>query len=222
VKRLALPFELLLITDEVACRAAGRDVPLTVAKALQHVDAERVGVLVRDKRATTSMVRATCAALQPTVQERGARLLVHTHVDVAKDLGLDGVHLSATEDPARARAELGDDLLLGVSRHRGDPLDDEALLDCDYAMLSPIWAPSSKPGDDRATLGPAGLAAAARDAARPLVALGGIDASRALLAKGAGAAAVAVLGGVMGAEDPGAVVRDILDALVRAVRPGGG
>lgn len=62
-----------------------------------------------------------------------------------------------------------------------------------YCLLSPVWAPLSKPDDTRAPLGPERFLAAARG--RPVLALGGVtpERYRRLRAAGAGAAVLGAL-----------------------------
>jgi thiamine-phosphate pyrophosphorylase len=83
----------------------------------------------------------------------------------------------------------------------------------DYATLSPIWATASKPGYGPA-LGIEGLAKAVVAVPElPVYALGGVMPGRASACIEAGAAGVAVMGAVMGAPDPAAVVRVLLAEL---------
>lgn len=215
-----LPFRVLVLTDEDACRRMGRGVVETVARAvLPH--AAGCAVLVRARARPPEDTAALCRTLRPITSQAGALLLVHTHVALVGELGLDGAHLASTtglEQIAGARAELPPRALLGASRHAQDALDAGALRDLDYVTLSPVFKPSSKPGDDRATLGCAGLARHAASAARPLVALGGISAHAAPDVLRSGAAAIAVLGDVMGARDPRQALRALLDGSTQAAR----
>ncbi len=123
---------------------------------------------------------------------------------VASRPGLgDGVHLAADEpfpDPAPG--------IVGRSCHRIDELARAASEGCTYATLSPIFASASKPG-----YGPPLGADVLRDAPLPVFALGGVDRQRAGRCVEAGAAGVAVMGGVMRAADPTAEVAALLDAL---------
>jgi thiamine-phosphate pyrophosphorylase len=88
----------------------------------------------------------------------------------------------------------------------------------DYVTLSPIQLTATKPGYGP-PLGAAG--AAALRSPVPWLALGGIDsADTAAACAGAGAAGVAVLGAVMRAADPGAVVRDLIRGFRRRAEAG--
>ena len=78
-----------------------------------------------------------------------------------------------------------------VSAHTQDEVDEALEAGAVYALLSPVWSPSSKPGDQRPPLGlEAFLAVASRHAPLQVLALGGVtpERYRALRAKGAGAA----------------------------------
>lgn len=210
----ALPFRLVVITDRAACAARARGVVETVARALDGVDGRKVAVLHRDKARSPEQNLRTVAALRTLCRRSGAQVLVHTHVFMATSLGLLGAHVSSDAlkvegEVALARSLLAADALLGASAHQGDPLPTEL----DYAFLAPVFTPTSKPGDARAPLGLEGLRAACASSPVPLVALGGIDEHNAAACLAAGAQAVAVLGGVMGALDPGAALRHLLNAV---------
>ena len=76
---------------------------------------------------------------------------------------------------------------------------------------------ASKPGYGPA-LGLDGLAAGCRAVPDlPVIALGGVTPGRARQCVDAGAAGVALMGAVMGAGDPGAVVRAVIDELKGAL-----
>ncbi len=210
----ALPFRALLITDRAACAVRGRGVIETVARALDGVDAHQVAVLHRDKARSAERNLRTVAALRTLCRQAGARVLVHTHVFMATSLGLDGAHLASdalsTEgEIALGRSLLAPGALLGVSVHASERVPP----DVDYALLAPVFAPTSKPRDTRPPLGLDGLRAACAASPVPVVALGGIDESNARACIDAGAHAVAVIGAVMGARDPNTALRHLLDAM---------
>ncbi|MCJ2033529.1 thiamine phosphate synthase [Methylobacterium sp. J-068] len=131
---------------------------------------------------------------------------------LAARLGADGVHLagdSTGADLARARAFLPDGLL-GLSAHGLGDVERAARGGADYVTLSPIFASASKPG-----YGPALGLDALRDATRfglPILALGGMDPGTIRASRAAGAAGVAVMGGIMRADDAHSAARDHLIA----------
>jgi thiamine-phosphate pyrophosphorylase len=150
-------------------------------------------------------------------------LVVNDRLDIALAVGADGVHLPASgisAGVARAlldrRAGSADRLRIGLSVHSVDEIRTNAdPVDC--FQFGPVFATPSKlaygPPQGAAALAKA--AGAATDAQRPLVAVGGIDATNALTPIGAGAAGVAVIRAVMRASDPGAATRALLEAITR-------
>lgn len=199
-----LPFRVLLITDEDTCARAGRGVVETVALALAG-DAPDVAVLLRDKVSSKSRVLQAARALQRLCDDARAKLLVHTHVDVALDVGAFGVHVADGVPPPVVPG-----LLVGASRHAGASLDNDDVHGLGYVTLSPVFRPTSKPADDRPTLGLEGLRERCARSAVPVIALGGIDEENALECFAAGASAVAVVGAVMGAAHPRVVVAGLV------------
>ena len=87
---------------------------------------------------------------------------------------------------------------------------DEARLTrgADLALVSPVYAPGSKPEDSRAPLGPEGFRALAASLTCPAMALGGITPERAVLLPEA--QGFAVISAVLEAEDPARAARALL------------
>ena len=82
----------------------------------------------------------------------------------------------------------------------------------DYALAGPAFETASKPGYGP-EIGRKGLAEIARAARVPVLAIGGINAARIGELIAAGAAGVAVMGGVMRAADPAQEVRALIATL---------
>jgi thiamine-phosphate pyrophosphorylase len=142
----------------------------------------------------------------------GATVTVHGDVAAAEAAGAAGLHLPSGASPAAARDRLGRTALIGVSAHSAAELAAAAAEGADYATLSPIFASASKPGYGPA-LGLAGLRRLAAASPVPVIALGGIDPGNVAGCLAAGAAGIAVMGGVMRADDPQAVVAQLARAL---------
>jgi thiamine-phosphate pyrophosphorylase len=143
----------------------------------------------------------------------GATITVHDDVAAAVATGADGVHLPGGGDPAGARRLLPSGLI-GVSAHAPSEAAATLAAGADYATLSPIFPTLSKPGYGPAA-GLGALAQAARLAAGPVVALGGIEARHVAACLAAGARGIAVMGEIMRATDPEAATRRLLAALAR-------
>lgn len=197
---------LLLITDR---RLSPRPLEDTVARALE---AGCRWVSLREKdllpEARLALLRRLLALGRPF----GAVIGVHDDIAGALTAGAAAVHLPADVDPAAVRARLPAGVLLGASAHDAAELARAAAGGADYATLSPMFLSASKPGYGPA-LGGAALARLAAGVSIPVLALGGIDPARIASCIDGGAAGVAVMGAVMGTDDPGVVMAGLIQTL---------
>ncbi|MEV7872998.1 thiamine phosphate synthase [Microbacterium sp. NPDC089188] len=175
-------------------------------------------VQLRDKIATGGELFARALDLADVVAGRCA-FVVDDRLDVvlaARDRGarVDGIHLGQSDLPVdAARALLGPDALIGWTANTPAHLAAAAALPADtvdYLGVGVIRATATKPDHPR-PLGVDGFAALAASTPVPCVAIGGIGVDDVAALRGAGAAGVAVVSAVSGADDPGAVVRDLRD-----------
>jgi len=186
---------LLLVTDR---RQARRPLVAIVADAL---DAGCRWVSLREKDLPEDEQVLLARRLLSLTRAAGACLLLHGEASLAKLAGADGVHLPSGADPAAARAVVGPQKLIGVSIHtvtEAEAIDPHCV---DYALAGPAFETASKPGYGP-EIGRKGLYEIARAAPVPVLAIGGINAARIAELIAAGAAGVAVMGGVMRAADP--------------------
>jgi thiamine-phosphate pyrophosphorylase len=199
---------LLLVTDRRQARLPLADV---VAAALA------TGcrwVSLREKDLSEDDQMALAGTLLRLTRRHGARLSLHGEAELAKACGVDGVHLPAGSDPGAARKLLGQGRLIGVSIHsvtEADALDPAAI---DYAIAGPAFETPSKPGYGP-EIGRKGLAEIAAAARVPILAIGGLNATRAAEVLAAGPVGIAVMGGVMRSTDPGREVRGLLSVLAQ-------
>ncbi len=197
-----------LITD----RRLAPDLGAAVAAALGRVPPGAVAVHLREKDLGGRDLWALARPLRAVCDAAGQLLLVNDRLDVALAVGADGVHLPSAGVPAaEARRLLGPERLVGVSCHGEADVRRAAGGGADFATFGPVFATPSKAGYGP----PVGLEALAR-AARlglPLVALGGIDAAGAAMARARGARGAAAIRAWLDAPDPAVAV----EALWRAV-----
>jgi thiamine-phosphate pyrophosphorylase len=124
-------------------------------------------------------------------QAQGRTVLVNSRVDVALAAGAAGVHLpSDSIAPSRWRKLVPPGFLLGVSCHNRQDLERAQAEGADYAYLSPVFAPLSKP-DDRPPLGLDGFQQLIAGLTMPVLALGGITWAHQAACEAAGAAGIA-------------------------------
>jgi thiamine-phosphate pyrophosphorylase len=213
----ALPTPPLLVISD---RSQARRPLLDIAEAAFRAGCRWFSL--REKDLPAAERRALLGALVALGRRHGATVIAHEDVDAVVALGADGVHLPGGGDPAVARRRLPDGLI-GVSAHRPAEAAAQLAAGADYATLSPIFLTASKPGYGPA-VGLAALAEAARLAAAgvpptgvspraAIVALGGIDETTIGACLAAGAQGIAVMGEVMRAADPEAIVRRLVAAM---------
>lgn len=203
----ALP-RLLVITDWRLPRARLLE---ALERALEV--GPEVAVQHRHPEAPARAFLEEARLLAALCRKRGNRLFVNGRLDVAL---LVGAHLHL---PARGlsvedvRPYLPAGRWVSIAVHDAD----EARLarGADLALVSPVYAPGSKPGDTRPPLGPEGFQALAAALPCPALALGGVTPERAAWLTGA--QGFAVISAVLEAREPAAVAR----ALLRAATPSG-
>jgi|SRR5579875_959780 thiamine-phosphate pyrophosphorylase len=208
-------FNLYLITDRKL--AAARGLAATIETALQAATEiaphPPIAVQLREKDLEGRAMMQLAAELLQVCRRYRVRMLVNGRVDVALASGADGVHLPADGiSPEDARRLLGPSKLIGVSAHSAGEITRAEALGADFAVFGPAFAPISK-GSYAAPSGPEGLASACAAASIPVFALGGITAARAANLADTGAAGVAVIGAIIGANDPAHATVELMKSL---------
>ena len=176
-------------------------------------------VQLRAKNASDRVALGWARELRRITRETRVRLVLNDRLDLALAAGADALHLGQDDlPPAEVPASVRQRLAVGRSTHDSDQARRALTEGIDYLAFGPIFGTTSKDSEYAAR----GLSAlrgiAELVAPRPLVAIGGIDASNAQSVMRAGATAIAVIGAVAGAPDPEAAVRE----LVRVISNQGG
>src|SRR5574337_1499730 len=195
---LAAHLRLLLVTDDRLL--AERD-PVEVARA-----AERGGVTALQLRLKAASSRELVALGRALVAALRIPVLVNDRPDVARAAGAAGVHLGPDDVPvAGARLVLGPAAVIGASV--GGVTEVAGGAGADYWGVGPWRATETKP-DAGVALGVAGFRAVVGLAGgRPCVAIGGVRPEDVPLIRAAGGAGVAVVSGILRAEDIAAAAR---------------
>ncbi len=168
-------------------------------------------VQLRVKHGSTRSFLELAHAVQQLAATRGARLIINDRADIAVAVGAAGVHLGQDDlPPDDARRILGPDKIIGWSTHSVDQVTAaDRLHVLDYIGFGPIFTTTSKERPDP-TQGPDGLRRARAATSLPLVAIGGITGATMQSVLAAGADAVAMIGEIVNAPDPAALVAGLL------------
>ena len=157
------------------------------------VDAVQLREADFDGRALFETARALAAL---------GRTIVTARADIAVAAGAAGVHLKSDgPDPARVRAMLTRHMTLSRAVHSAE----EAArwgqdVHLDWLLAGTAFETASKPG--RVPLGESGLRAIVEESRLPVIAIGGITARTAAVARRAGAAGVAAISPFLGPFSP--------------------
>lgn len=199
------PPRLVLVADGFTAPGVG-------ARVVRAVEAGVRWVQLRDHEAPPDRFEEAARALAARLCRvaPGLLLSVNARPGVAQALGA-SVHTGRRGPSiAEVRLALGPLALVGYSAHDEEEARRAASQGASYLFFSPVYRTSSKPGQEGT-----GLEAlrAVCEAVHPVpvLALGGITPARVAACREAGAHGVAVLSGILAAQDPGEAARRYLD-----------
>lgn len=164
-------------------------------------------IQLRMKEASAEEIEAVALQLKPLCQSHEAILILDDHVELARKLELDGVHLGKSDMPvAQARSILGEAFIIGGTANTFDDVKMHYLAGADYVGVGPFRFTTTKKNLSP-VLGLEGYASIiaqmrAEDIQLPVVAIGGItyEDIPAILATGVNG--IALSGTILGAENP--------------------
>ena len=205
-----LDFALYLVTDRATARRPVAEV------AEDCLAAGLRAVQLREKDLPVHDLLGMARSLRDSTRRHGARLLINDRADVALAAEADGIQRTHASLPtAVLRRIVPPPFLVGASVHSDVEAREAERDGADFVVFGPVYETPSK----RQYGEPQGLAALRRVAAsisRPVIAIGGITPGRVRELLGAGAAGVAVISAILGAERPADATKAFLDALGRA------
>src|SRR5687768_6117235 len=188
---------LIAITDGMADGEAGL---LRRAAA-----AARGGATMLQLRLKDADARSLVEVARALVETLPVPVVVNDRVDVALAAGAAGVHLGVDDLPVAAvRAIAPPAFIVGASF--GSEAEQTHARGADYVGIGPVYATLSKP-DAGDAIGVAGFTRLLSIGGLPALAIGGITAENAAPLRAAGAAGVAVIRTVFGADDPESAAR---------------
>lgn len=210
-------------------RAIGRLHVITDTTVQDRYSHAELALLAVRGGADTIQYRSKCGDVRRMIAEaaevrdvcRAANVLfvVNDRVDVCLAIGADGVHLGREDMPlVAARRVLGAGFVVGGTVRNAAQLAEAARDGADYVGLGPVFATRTKEVA-HAALGTEGVAAAARGATIPVIAIAGIAVADLAPLLRAGAYGVAVIGAVAGAADPTAATAEFARGIAAALQP---
>ncbi|PLS07150.1 thiamine phosphate synthase [Neobacillus cucumis] len=141
--------------------------------------------------------------LQSICREHQIPFIVNDDIELAIELGADGVHIGQEDEPVNVvRERIGDNKILGVSVHTIEEAETALHAGADYFGIGPIYPTSTK--DDAKPVRGTELIEILREQGFtiPIVGIGGITSENAAAVVKAGADGVSVITAISHADSP--------------------
>jgi thiamine-phosphate pyrophosphorylase len=178
---------------------AGCRSPVEVAAALLSAGVRLIQL--RDKHASSRELYESAHDLAECVHQARGRFILNDRADIARAVDADGVHVGQHDMPVElARGILAPLQWVGYSTHDLEQVREADRSSADYIAFGPVFPTASKQNHDP-VVGLQGVRQARQATRKPLVAIGGITLANAQAVMEAGADSVAIIRGLVGAED---------------------
>ncbi|MCP3869091.1 MAG: thiamine phosphate synthase [Gammaproteobacteria bacterium] len=185
--------------------AITQTLPKPIEETVNQVDLALGGgarvIQYRDKSGDPQKRREEALRLLALCKNSGVPLIINDDVDLASEIGADGVHLGRNDDdPEGARERLGPTSIIGVSCYNQFELAVQAqAAGADYVAFGRFFPSSTKPQAVQASHGL--LRRARAELKIPTVAIGGITPENGRYLIAAGADMLAAIEGIFGQAD---------------------
>jgi thiamine-phosphate pyrophosphorylase len=193
---------LCLVTDREL--AKGRALVDIVAAAVQG---GVTMVQLREKHAPTRAFLEDARALKALLAPLKVPLIINDRADIALAVDADGVHVGQKDMPVDVvRQMVGQGKIIGLSITNHEQIARPDAGQTDYLGLGPLYLQQTK-SDAATPLGVEGFRALRAATTKPVVAIGGLKADNSSPVIAAGANGLAVVSGIVSAEDPKAAAQ---------------
>jgi thiamine-phosphate pyrophosphorylase len=190
-------WRLCLVTDRGLSR--GRSLVDVVSAAVQG---GVTMVQLREKEASTREFLAEAVALKTLLKPLGVPLIINDRVDIAQAIDADGVHVGQSDMPVEiVRQLIGPEKIIGLSITNQTQIEREDAKRSDYLGIGPLYLQTTK-ANASTPLGVEGFRALRALSFKPVMAIGGLNATNSAAVLEAGADGLAIVSAIVGADDP--------------------
>ena len=155
-------------------------------------------IQLREKEWGKNKIKNEAIRLLKICRENNVLFIVNDYVDVALEIGADGVHLGQSDMPIKeARGICGDRLIIGLSTHSIEQAVKADMEGADYITIGPIYKTRAKDY----TIGINLIKEIINKIKKPLIAIGGINDNNIDSVLGQGVKSVAVISAVVSSDD---------------------
>lgn len=175
-------------------------------------------IQLRMKDASKDYIVETAQAIKPLCSQAEAIFVIDDHVDIAKELNLDGVHLGKNDmDVKEAREILGEEFIIGATANSIEDVLSHSPVYIDYIGLGPYRFTTTKKNLSP-IIGLDGYRNIVKVASNtgkniPLVAIGGIEYDDIDDIMATGIDGIAVSGGIINAKDMTNAAKQMVEKL---------
>ncbi len=170
-------------------------------------------IQMREKNKSSEGLLRLGAVLSRMCREKGVTFIVNDDPLLAKEVGADGVHLGQGDMKrcciGMARDIMGGDRMIGVSTHSMEEFSAANDSEADYIAYGPIYFTKTKDY----SIGPGDVTVVAGMAKKPVFFIGGIDRTNIGGMLSRGAKNIALIRGILEAEDIASRTSELKEAL---------
>ena len=173
-------------------------------------------VQLREKHLDKDDFRTEALEIQALCRRYGVPLLINDDVELALEIGADGVHVGQDDlEAGQARAKLGPDRIIGVSAHSVEEALRAQAAGADYLGAGAVFPTGTK--GDASCLPLAVLRDICAAVDIPVAAIGGIGPDNIGSLRGSGVAGVAVVSALFAQPDPCRAARTLRELAAEAL-----
>ncbi len=166
-------------------------------------------VQLREKNKSKDEIRQRARDLLSILRPFGIPLIINDHVDIAREVGAQGVHIGKQDcDVKEAREILGPDAMIGLSIETVRDFERSDFEFCDYVSASPVF-PTATKENAAVPMGLEELKKLRSLCPIPLVAIGGINSNNAHLISALGIDGICVVSSILCSPYPESVARSL-------------
>lgn len=152
-------------------------------------------LILREKDLSEEEYYELAKKIKPMCEEAGVEFVIHTHVNVARELGVKSIHLPLGKNIMLTKEDKQDFNNIGTSVHSLEDLEKAISLGATYVLAGHIYDTDCKKGLPGRGL--EFLQQICNNASVPVIAIGGMNADRLKEVKAAGASGAAIMSGYM-------------------------
>ena len=151
-------------------------------------------IQLRDKVNNKETILETAKQLRELTKQKGVILIINDHIDIAKEVDADGVHLGQDDTPIEEARNLLNNKIIGISCHSLKQAIKAEKDGADYIGIGPIFKTQTK---DYQEIGSNIITNVKNSIKIPFIAIGGIDKDNIDEVLNAGATRVAIISALL-------------------------